>query len=122
MRQFLLPLFLCSALAGCYSGCATLDADADPVLVRSEQAITVARGSVDRFLKWEKNNRATLNDGQLKSVADDIRRITPAAIDEALAARDLYKLTRSQSDLDALDKALKVLQKILDNIETHYRP
>jgi hypothetical protein len=55
-------------------------------------------------------------------VADDIRRITPAAIDEALAARDLYKLTRSQSDLDALDKALKVLQKILDNIETHYRP
>jgi hypothetical protein len=63
----LFSFFLCATLASCaltpaLTGCKapTSAIQGDPVVVNSEKTIAIAFETIDAFLKWEKENQASV--------------------------------------------------------------
>lgn len=126
LRSFLCSLFLAgsllttptftvpattAAVAALVTGCAALDPAADPVVVRSQQAISTSFDVVNAFLQYEYANRATVPASVTES-ADNLRNAYPASHRAALAALTAYKSSKTATDRDALTQSLEVLNAL----------
>jgi len=119
MRQLALSLFLGLILAGCYSGCSTVDEGHDPVVVNAERVRRSATKSVDKFLAWERKWHVVIKDEGIKRFANELRDQYPIWERDLRGATAVYKLTRSQADKTKLDAALQVLRFAMETAEAH---
>jgi len=106
-----LPLLLwIMALAGC----AALQSDADPVVVRAQQARSFAFLTFDTFLKFEYDNRAMLAGApEIHAAAENIRENGPRWIDEVTNLITVYKANRTPESRANLATGLAVLNTAL---------
>jgi hypothetical protein len=82
-------LLLCSA--GCQT---TIAPDADPVVVRSQQALEISLATVDKFVAWEYKNRKVVVP-EVKAAAETLRREFPPMF---LIATDLLRKYKASRD------------------------
>jgi hypothetical protein len=76
--------------AGCQT---TIAPDADPVVVRSQQALEISLATVDKFVAWEyKNSSVTTPD--VKAAAETLRREFPPMFRIASDLLRKYKASR----------------------------
>jgi hypothetical protein len=93
------------------SGCASVDRDQDPVVVRAEQTIQGTFALADAFLGWEENNRA-MAPVQVLVFADRLREEFPPANRAARRLVKAYKANRTPENRAELATALKVLEAL----------
>jgi len=115
-----LSLALCAgAIAGCGGGCAIfrgapIATNADPVVVHAQRTREYALATFDAFLRWEKENRALLNDPGVKAAADNIRANYKKWDDDLGATIKAYQAIRSKENADKLDTALALMSQAID--------
>lgn len=95
----ILLLLISLASAGCQT---TIAPDADPVVVRSQQALEISFAVVDKFVAWEYKNQKVVSPDTHK-VAETLRREFPPAFQIAMSLLSKYKSSR-----DAESKRLLV--------------
>lgn len=104
----LLTLILCAGCTGCQMFPA-LSPEADPLVVRAEQASTTSLEIVHSFIKFEKQNRTVLGPN-VKAVADELRVKFPPVWRELRSTTKLYKADRTDQNRSSLDKVLISIQ------------
>lgn len=92
------------------AGCASLAPDADPIVVRAEQSISISYETANGFVEWEEANRASVSE-DVTDAADTLRADFPAAHRAALDALAAYKADRSAYAKDRLLQWLSTLAK-----------
>lgn len=98
----------CSSLApnGAYQG--------DLLLYQADNAITTGYNAMHEFVKWEYENRATLERWpEIKQAANVIRANGKAWLYSAIACRDTYVASPNDTTRDQLRKALAVINTAL---------
>ncbi len=114
-----LSFFLCLSLASCalaptLSGCKAPTAatvSGDPVVVNSEKTIAIAFEAIDTFLKWEKENSATVSP-DVHAAAQAIRSKAPDQFRNARAVLRAYKQNRTPEQKALLDTWLATLTEL----------
>lgn len=96
-------------LALIFSGCATLDSGADPIVVNAERTIEVARVTMDSFLRFEFNHRSKCP-ADVQAAAEAMRRNAPEWFRRAHRLKLAYKQNRGADNKADLLTALSVLQ------------
>lgn len=107
MTKIAVILLLLPLLLG--GGCATLNPNADPVVVNAERTIEVARVTLDAFVRFEFNQRAKCPP-EVQAAAESIRRHAPEWFNRALRLKQAYKLNRNAENKANLLTAVAVLQ------------
>lgn len=92
-------------------GCATVDPNADPVVVNAERVASMSADTIDTFLHWEYQNRATLPD-EIKAVAQATRLNAPKAILSLRALTKAYKRNRTAENKATLITAQAVVSEL----------
>ena len=97
------------------TGCGTLDPSGvykgDAVLYRSELGINTSYELIHTFVEWELDNRAALARWpEIRKAADDMRKNTPRWKATADAMHDAYAAYPSDTNREALTKALNILK------------
>lgn len=122
---YLLPLLLLPLFT---PGCAHMAqllppvaGEADPTVVRAEQMAGTAFKVVDAFLKYEKDNRASLqmNNISLKVAADNLRVQFPPAFRDFNAMISLYKGNRTPENRSLLNSSIEIIRGLVSVAETH---
>jgi hypothetical protein len=131
--QWLSPLLLTLMLVSA-PGCAgKLDVGADPVEVRAEQAVKIAKDSLDYLVKLDDKNWAIL-----KEKAPEVRKFVnylrepvgknaagkdiprgQSYIDSVNQVRKVYKSNRSEANQASLNSALATLAATVEEISKH---
>lgn len=96
------------------ASCAHLRPDADPVLVRAEQALTVSFETVDALLRLEHDNQAAMTAlvPGAHQVAEDIRVKGPASFRALEAAISAYRANRTPDNKASLLTWLAVCEQL----------
>jgi hypothetical protein len=119
----LMAALLCPAAlvvtVGCSGGCsifqgAPVDEGSDAVVVHAERTAGFALDTFDTFLKWEYENRALINNPDVKSAADNIRKNGKQWINDLRSTTKAYKAVRSKENADKLDVALVIVNNALE--------
>lgn len=107
LQLFVLSFFL--------SGCGSLQPGADPVVVNAERVTAIALDVMDSFLKFEHQNRATLEriSPDIHKVAENIRRNGKKWLESARALTVAYKANRSDENKFQLMTAIAVLESAI---------
>lgn len=94
------------------TGCASIDKDADPVVVHAERTTAYALDIMDAFLKFEYDNRERLQDvsKDIKKYADVIRKNGKQWLTTARELTMAYKQNRTADKKFELMTAISVLQ------------
>jgi hypothetical protein len=92
------------------SGCKALAPEADPVVVRAEQTISISYETANTFVQWEASNRESIPP-DVTAAADTVRTDFPPAHRAALDALAAYKADRSAYAKDKLLQWLSTLAK-----------
>ena len=92
-------------------GCSTLNTGADPVVVRAEQTSQIAFSLIDRFLKWEYDNRAILPQ-DVRQSARQMRQHAPEALITLKTLTKAYKKNRTEAGKADLLTALAVVEAL----------
>lgn len=75
-------------------GCQTTIApDADPVVVKSQQALEISLAITDKFVAWERKNQKVVSP-DVHAVAETIRKEFPPVFGIAMNLLKQYKLSR----------------------------
>ena len=108
------------ALAAC-SGCKTVAPggayDGDSFLYNAEATVNASYVVFDTFVKWEYDNRATLEAAdakaaaEVKQAADHVRTNGRTIINSAIAAVELYKAAPNAMNKEKLSEVLRALQE-----------
>lgn len=98
----LLPLLL----TGCF---ATLDKNADPVVVNAERTMEVARVTLDAFVRFEFKHRAKCPQ-EVQDAAERIRKEAPEWFNRAMRFKLAYKQNRNADNKATLMTAVAILQ------------
>jgi hypothetical protein len=80
-------------------GCTTLDPNADPVVVRAEQTVSIAFNSFDTFLRWEYGRKVPAG---THDFAESLRRNAPSMLTKAMSLIKAYKTSRTTVNRDAM--------------------
>lgn len=99
-----------------FSGCATLQPGADPLIVRVEQTQSVALTTLDGFLKFDLSTPGLPNSVHI--LADKVRATAPHALTLLDNARKTYESTKSQEAKTQLATALSVIEALLSEVNT----
>jgi len=107
-------------LAACVPACKTLAPggpyNGDTALYQAEYATTTAYTVFDTFLRWEHENRSTLEAAspatakEIRDAADYVRANAKTWINAAIVTIEAYKKVNSPETRAALDAALAKLQ------------
>lgn len=113
----LLVVFALIGLAGCESGCGTLNKDGvykgDKVLYDADLMLTTSYDVIHQFVTFEEANRAALaGTPAIKAAADSLRDKAPAAFKSAYAARDTYVASKGKEVASAFQTALDVIRSL----------
>jgi hypothetical protein len=112
-------------------GCAAPDPNADPVVVRAEQTLSIAFDSMDTFLKIEKRNAELVKQKvpEVHAFAESLRARVVfdgremargiSFIESANNACLTYKRARAPDNRANLLTALKTLDSVLDEVKKH---
>jgi len=107
MKRFAITLLLLPLLlAGCF---ATLDKNADPVVVNAERAMEIARVTLDAFVRFEYRQRAKCPP-EVQDAAERIRQHAPEWFNRAMRLKLAYKQNRDAQNRANLLTAIAVLQ------------
>lgn len=109
------------------SGCSIfrgdpIDADADPAIVHAQRTRNNALDTFNKFLAWEKNNRALLNSPPTKAAADLIRTDYKKWDDGLGQAIVAYSAVKNTENATKLDIALSLIQQGLQIASQYSRP
>lgn len=115
-----LPFAVSPVFTGCsvFQG-AEIDPAADPVIVHAQRTRGYALATFNAFLKFEYENRAAINNPQVKTAADTIRTNYKRWDDDLSRAIRAYQSVKSQENANKLDVALLVIQSGLE-MASHY--
>lgn len=100
----------------CFSviGCGTLNKsgvyNGDKFLYSTDLTLVTSKDVLQAFVSWEKNNRAAINNPDIKKAADSIRLGAPKWYASALAVRDAYAANPSTDNKNAVVSVLAVIQ------------
>lgn len=102
---------------GCSGGCsifkgAPIAEGADKIVVHAERSQKEALATVDEFLRFEKENRALINNKAVWDVADKIRDDYEKWDNDLLAAIRTYKSVRSQENASKISIGLAAIRQI----------
>jgi hypothetical protein len=86
----LLAALLLLLSAGCQT---TIAPDADPVVVKSQQALEISLAITDKFVAWERKNQKVVSP-DVHSVAETLRKEFPPVFGIAMNLLKQYKLSR----------------------------
>ena len=113
MRYATVTVALVAALA--LVGCATLSPDADPILVRAEQALEVSFETVDFALLVEYRHREMIAGvlPQAEEMADHLRRVAPDAFRGLDNAITVYRDNRTPDNQATVLTWLAVVESIM---------
>ncbi len=114
-NKIALNFALLVALLLSLQGCGTLDPagvyKGDAVLYHSELGITTSYELIHTFVEWEMDNRTILSKWpEIKKAADDMRKNAPRWKATADAMHDAYEAYPSDTNKQALEKALAILK------------
>jgi hypothetical protein len=84
-------------------------------------AISTSKNVIESFLTWEKANRPLLSTKypDIRVYADKLRAEAPGWLKSAVAVRDSYATTHSQTDKTAFDAAMSVLDQAVTQAQTY---
>ncbi len=107
----------------CFTGCKSIDKNADPVVVNAERTLSIAFSTFDTFLKLEKQNQATVKAKAPKvhTFAEWLREKDSTGMSRGLSfikaaneVKQAYKHNRTAENRANLVTALAVLQASVD--------
>jgi hypothetical protein len=110
----LLTLILSLAFVGCKT---TIAPDADPVVVRSQQALEISFAAVDKFLAWEHKNRTVVSP-QVHETAELLRKDFPPVFRSALDLLSKYKVKRDFIAKQELDNVVFQVKHYVTQAQT----
>jgi hypothetical protein len=116
------PVVLSITTSGCKTAPPTADSGyiaGDPVVVNAEKTIAISFDAIDRFLAWERVNRATAGP-EVKAAADRIRKEAPDAFRTARAVLRAYKENRSPEQGALLNEWLAALSTLAARATVHF--
>lgn len=96
-------------------GCATIDKDANALIVQAERTQKIALATFDAFLRFEFENRASLErvSPDIHKFAEQIRRDGKKWIESAHLLTQTYKANRTEENKFSLMTGLAVLEAAL---------
>ena len=125
MKNLLASILLaiaCASFTGCQTPTATADSgyiSGDPVVVNAEKSIAISFDAIDRFLAWERANRA-VSGPEVKAVADRIRKEAPDAFRTARAVLRAYKSNRTPEQRALLQEWVAALNALAARAAVHF--
>lgn len=94
LLKILISLALLLSSVGCQT---TIAPEADPVIVRSQQALEISLSVVDKFVAWEYKNSKTVPP-DVHVVAETLRREFPPVFQIAASLLSKYKANRDEEN------------------------
>lgn len=101
-----------------FSNCATVDQGADPIVVNAERITATAVDTFDVFLKYEYEQRATLErlNPAIHKYSNTLRRNGQQWLQSARSLTQAYKYNRTEQNKANLQTAISVLSEAITQV------